>query len=268
VYTVQPGDTLSLIARDIYGEIGYWDEICAYNNLADCNTIEVGQEIRLPTLEEIGAGITSSATPAATATATPAGAAAAAAAATATATTTATSETAAPEETEVMTDTEVVTGTATTTATGTTTNSTSSSSSSSSVNLVAQLEAQGSFSMLVQALEAANLTSALQAAGPFTIFAPTDAAFENLPSGAFDQLLLNPTGQLTQILLFHVLPGSVATEDMSNGMQATTQQGESVNFEVAAGTVRVNGAAIVAPDIPASNGVIHAIDAVILPVGQ
>jgi uncharacterized surface protein with fasciclin (FAS1) repeats len=260
---VQPGDTLSLIARDIYGEIGLWDEICAYNNLADCNTIEVGQEIRLPTREEIGAGITSSATPAATAT--PAGAAAAAAAATATATAT-------PEvdETETMTDTEVVTGTTTTTATGTTTGTSGTATeddeeAGASVNLVAALEAAGSFNTLLEALEAANLTAALEDAGPFTIFAPTDTAFAGLPSGALDQLLANPTGQLTQILLFHVLPGTVMAEDIDNGMQATTQQGKAVGFEVAGTSVKINGANVVAPDIMASNGVIHGIDTVILP---
>jgi uncharacterized surface protein with fasciclin (FAS1) repeats len=264
VYVVQSGDTLSLIARDIYGEIGLWEEICAYNSLADCNSIEVGQEIRLPTREEINAGITSSATPAATATATPAGAAAAAAAA---ATATAT-----PEATETMTGTEVVTDTETTTATGTTTSTTGTSPSEATedseeagVNLVAALEAAGSFSTLLEALEAANLTAALEDAGPFTIFAPTDSAFEGLPSGALNQLLANPTGQLTQILLFHVLPGSVMAEDIDNGMQAVTQQGKSVGFEVSGTSVKINGANVVAPDIMASNGVIHGIDTVILP---
>jgi uncharacterized surface protein with fasciclin (FAS1) repeats len=268
VYTVAAGDTLSLIARDIYGEIGLWDEICAYNNLADCNTIEVGQEIRLPTREEIGAGIAPAATEAAT-TAPAGAAAAAAAAANATATPTATAE----AESEV-TDTEAVTGTATTTATGTTTStgttgtgdaSDDDETGGSEVNLVAALEAEGSFSTLVQALEAANLTAALEGAGPFTIFAPTDSAFAALPAGAMDQLLANPQGQLTQILLFHVLPGSVMSDDIDNGMQAVTQQGKSVGFEVAGTTIKVNSGTVIAPDITASNGVIHGIDMVILP---
>jgi uncharacterized surface protein with fasciclin (FAS1) repeats len=133
------------------------------------------------------------------------------------------------------------------------------------VNLVATLEAEGGFSTLIQALEAANLTAALEGAGPFTIFAPTDAAFAGLPAGALDQLLANPTGQLTQILLFHVLPGSVMSEDIDNGMQATTQQGKPVGFEVAGSAIKVNGATVTVPDITASNGVVHAIDTVILP---
>jgi uncharacterized surface protein with fasciclin (FAS1) repeats len=134
-----------------------------------------------------------------------------------------------------------------------------------SVNLVAALEAAGSFNTLVQALNAAGLTDALEGAGPFTIFAPTDAAFANLPAGALDQLLAQPNGQLTQILLFHVLPGRVTSADLTDGMQATTQQGKAVSFEVSGDSVKVNGATVTVPDIAATNGVIHAIDAVILP---
>jgi uncharacterized surface protein with fasciclin (FAS1) repeats len=70
---------------------------------------------------------------------------------------------------------------------------------------------------------------------------------------------------LTQILLFHVLPGTVLAEDIDNGMQATTQQGKTVGFEVTGGAVKVNGATVTVPDIAASNGVIHAINTVILP---
>ena len=253
VYVVQAGDTLSLIARDIYGEIGLWDEICAYNNIADCNSVEVGQEIRLPTQAEISAGIAAAATPAATAT--PAGVTGAAAAAAAAAT--ATEE---PDSGSAVTTTTGVTSTETTTDT-----EASSTTTASGVNLVEALEAQGSFGTLVQALEAAGLTTALEGSSDFTIFAPTDAAFASLPAGALDQLLANPTGQLTQILLFHVLPGRVATADIDNGMQAVTQQGKSVNFEVAGGSVKVNGATVAGPEIEASNGVIHAIDTVILP---
>lgn len=255
-YVVQSGDTISLIARDIYGDVSLWDELCAFNGLSDCNNIEVGQTLRLPTTAEIGAGITPAATtaPAAAATATPAGAAAAAAAA----------ATATPEASAAVTETATLTETATTTATSATTG-TGGTTAAAEVNLVAALEAQGSFSTLVRALEAANLTTALEGAGPYTIFAPTDAAFAGLPSGALDQLLANPTGQLTQILLFHILPGSVADADIEDGLQATTQQGKTVGFEVAGGAVKINGANIAGSEIVASNGVIHAIDAVILP---
>jgi uncharacterized surface protein with fasciclin (FAS1) repeats len=267
-YTVASGDTISLIARDIYGDISMWEGLCKFNALTDCNAIEVGQVLKLPTREQIGAGAAPAATkaPVAAATTAPVGAAAAAAAsATTTATTTATATaTATPKAT--ITSTESLTDTATTTETATTTNTKGAATTGSAVNLVSALEAQGSFTTLVQALEAANLTAALEGAGPFTIFAPTDAAFANLPSGALDQLLANPTGQLTQILLFHVLPGTVSSADIENGMQATTQQGKTVGFEVGAdGSIKINGAHVSVPDIVASNGVIHPIDTVILP---
>ena len=139
------------------------------------------------------------------------------------------------------------------------------SESATSVNLVAALEAAGSFTTLVKALTAAGLTEALEGVGPYTIFAPTDAAFAELPAGALDKLLENPSAQLTQILLFHVLSGKVMSAEITNGMSATTQEGKAVTFEVAGGAIKINGATVSTPDIEASNGVIHAIDAVILP---
>lgn len=281
-YTVQAGDTLSIIARDIYGDIGLWEELCSFNNLTDCNAIEVGQVLRLPTRDEIGAvGAAPVRTP------TPA----ATTASTTTTSTTTTEEeepTATPEpeeedatstgssttvtDTEEITATTPVTGTEPVSESDTPTETESMSNGSSagggSVNLIAELEAEGNFTTLVEALQAAGLDDALSDAGPFTIFAPTDAAFAALPSGAVDQLLSNPTGQLTQILLFHVLPGKVMAEDVTDGMQATTQQGKAVNFEVANGDIKVNGANVVVPDLEATNGVVHAIDAVILPPSE
>lgn len=260
-YVVQSGDTLSLIARDVYGDLSLWRDICAFNNLADCNVIEVGDTLNLPTQAQIGAGIAPSTTAAATPTP--------AATAQAVATPTSALSSGALTSTTTVTETETTTSTGTTTPTGTTTGTTGTGTTgtgtTATVDLVAALEAQGSFNTLVQALEAANLTAALEGAGPFTIFAPTDAAFAALPAGAMDQLLANPTGQLTQILLFHVLPGEVTTADITNGMQATTQQGKPVSFEVTGDTFKVNGATVVVPDIAATNGVIQAISAVILP---
>ncbi|HXF60575.1 MAG TPA: fasciclin domain-containing protein [Caldilineaceae bacterium] len=266
VYIVVAGDTLSLIARDIYGNMSYWRAICDYNNLANCDVIEVGDELRLPTLAEIDAGISPST--AAAATPTPAATAAAE-----------TEETETAEETEAgatgtVTGTGALTGTGTLTGTGATTETTGAGAtdetegdagSTATVDVIGAMEAAGSFNTLLQALEAAGLTDSLSLPGPFTIFAPTDAAFDNLPAGALEQLLANPTGQLTQILLFHVLPGEVMAADVTNGMSATTQQGKAVNFEVSGSNIKVNGANVVTPDIEATNGVVHAIDAVILP---
>lgn len=267
-YTVQAGDTLSLIARDIYGSIDLWRAICTFNNLTDCNNIEVGQVLQLPTTEQASSAATAStaattseaatseaATPAATATP----AASSSVTATAGGSVTGTAE---------VTSTTDVTGTADVTDTDTVTDTEASDAQAeeeASVNLIAALEAAGSFNTLVQSLNAAGLSDALEGAGPFTIFAPTDAAFANLPAGALDQLLAQPNGQLTQILLFHVLPGRVTSADLTDGMQATTQQGKAVNFEVSGDSVKVNGANVTVPNIAATNGVIHAIDAVILP---
>jgi LysM repeat protein len=162
-YVVKAGDTISLIARDIYGDVDLWDELCAFNNLSSCDAIEVGQELKLPTREQIGAGITPAATTAAataTSTPTPAGAAAAAAAAsgTTTATKTATpTASATPAASETLTETETLTDTGTTTATGATTSTTgstgSTSASTSGTNLIATLKAQGTFCMFVVAFE-------------------------------------------------------------------------------------------------------------------
>jgi uncharacterized surface protein with fasciclin (FAS1) repeats len=133
-------------------------------------------------------------------------------------------------------------------------------------SLIGTLEENSGFSTLLQALDAANLTTALETAGPFTMFAPTDAAFANLPAGALDQLLENPEGQLTQILLFHIVPGEYEIDDLENGMEITTQQGNSINVERSGDCdVLINGGRILTPDLSASNGIIHAIDTVILP---
>jgi uncharacterized surface protein with fasciclin (FAS1) repeats len=123
----------------------------------------------------------------------------------------------------------------------------------------------GGFETLVAAVEAAGLVDALKGEGPFTVFAPTDEAFAALPEGTLDALLADPSGDLTQILLYHVVSGEVMAADVSDGLEAETLQGDSVSFSVMGDAVKINEANIVATDIEASNGVIHVIDAVILP---
>lgn len=125
--------------------------------------------------------------------------------------------------------------------------------------------AAGDFSTLVAAVQAAGLVDALKGEGPFTVFAPTDAAFAKLPAGTVDALLADPQGDLTQILLYHVVPGKVMAADVTDGLEATTLQGKPVKFSVQDGKVMINDAAVVAADIETSNGVIHVIDSVILP---
>jgi uncharacterized surface protein with fasciclin (FAS1) repeats len=128
--------------------------------------------------------------------------------------------------------------------------------------------AAGSFTTLAAALDAAGLVETLKGEGPFTVFAPTDEAFAALPAGTVDALLADPTGDLTQILLYHVVPGKVMSTDLSDGMTATTVQGSDITITIADGAVKINDATVVTADIETSNGVIHVIDAVILPPAE
>ncbi len=270
-YTVQSGDTLSLIANDIYGKLSYWQDICDYNQLDNCDTIEVGDVLQLPALDELGTTATAPASTTSTATAADETTDTAATAVT----DTTAEEAPAVDATEAVTDTATTTDTADMTATDamTDTESTSTMADTGSTsdataadsNIMQQLEAAGNFTTLVNALQEAGLADALESAGPFTIFAPTDAAFDELPAGAMNSLLNDPTGYLTEILLFHVIDGEVTSSDIVDGEREVTQQGKSVGFEVTDNGIKVNGANIVLDDMAATNGVVHAIDAVILP---
>lgn len=131
-------------------------------------------------------------------------------------------------------------------------------------NIVETAVNAGDFNTLVAAVKAAGLVDTLSAEGPFTVFAPTDAAFAKLPAGTVDNLLANPD-KLRQILLYHVVPGKVTSDQVVNLTKATTAQGNDVKIQVADGVVRIDDASVVATDIVTSNGVIHVIDTVILP---
>jgi len=123
--------------------------------------------------------------------------------------------------------------------------------------------AAGDFKTLVKALTAADLVTTLKGKGPFTVFAPTDEAFAKLPPGALDALLADKT-KLTKVLTYHVVPGKVMAADVVKLDQAKTVEGSSVAISTTGG-VKVDRANVVKTDIPASNGVIHVIDAVIMP---
>lgn len=123
----------------------------------------------------------------------------------------------------------------------------------------------GNFTTLVAAVEAAGLVETLKGEGPFTVFAPTDAAFAALPAGTVEDLLKPENkDKLVAILTYHVVPGKVMSTDLSEGLKAATVQGGEVTITLEGGA-KVNGATISTADIEASNGVIHVIDAVILP---
>jgi uncharacterized surface protein with fasciclin (FAS1) repeats len=121
------------------------------------------------------------------------------------------------------------------------------------------------FNTLVAAVQAAGLVETLQGDGPFTVFAPTDAAFAALPEGTLDALLADPEA-LAEILTYHVVSGKVLAADVVGLTSATSVQGGNIAIEVVDGGVVLNGSAnVVATDVDASNGVVHVIDAVILP---
>ena len=124
----------------------------------------------------------------------------------------------------------------------------------------------GDFTTLAAALEAAGLIDTLKGDGPYTVFAPTDAAFAKLPAGTVENLLKPENkDQLVAILTYHVVPGKVTAAEVVELDSAGTVNGETIDITVLAEGVRVNQAAVVATDIDASNGVIHVIDEVILP---
>jgi uncharacterized surface protein with fasciclin (FAS1) repeats len=123
----------------------------------------------------------------------------------------------------------------------------------------------GSFTTLVAAVQAAGLVDTLKGPGPFTVFAPTDEAFAALPAGTVEDLLKPENlAKLQAVLTYHVVAGKVMSGDLSNGMTAATVQGADITI-MTEGGVKVNGANVVTADIEATNGVIHVIDAVILP---
>lgn len=121
------------------------------------------------------------------------------------------------------------------------------------------------FTTLVAAVQAAGLVDTLKGEGPFTVFAPTDAAFAALPARTVETLLKPENkDQLVSILTYHVVPGAVMSSDLTEGMMAATVQGANVTFTLDGGA-KVDDANITKADIAASNGVIHVIDKVIMP---
>jgi len=148
----------------------------------------------------------------------------------------------------------------------------SPSESMAGSDIVDTAVAAGDFTTLAAALEAAGLVETLKGEGPFTVFAPTDAAFAKLPAGTVETLLKDPKGDLTQILTYHVVPGKVLAADVVklDGQKVTTVQGGDLTVGVDGDKVSLTDAAgntvnVTATDIEASNGVIHVIDGVLMP---
>jgi uncharacterized surface protein with fasciclin (FAS1) repeats len=126
--------------------------------------------------------------------------------------------------------------------------------------------AAGSFTTLAKALQAADLVDTLKGKGPFTVFAPTDAAFAKLPPATLEDLLKPANkAKLRRILTYHVVPGRVTAADVVKLTSANAVSGDTITIKANGGSVMVDGAQVVKTDIDAANGVIHVIDSVILP---
>jgi len=133
-------------------------------------------------------------------------------------------------------------------------------------DIVAVAAGAGTFNTLLAAAEAAGLVEALRSEGPLTVFAPTDDAFARLPEGTVETLLKPENKKKLQaVLLYHVVEGEVTSDEVVELTSAKSLQGEMIEIRVDGGTVYVDEARVIKPDVKASNGVIHVIDAVILP---
>ncbi len=133
--------------------------------------------------------------------------------------------------------------------------------------IIETAEEAGSFTTLLAAVEAAGLTGTLSGEGPFTVFAPTDDAFAELPAGTVAALLEDPDGELKDVLLYHVVGDELMAAEVTSQPDAMTLLGKRLRFDTTEG-VMVDGAEVVTADIICSNGVIHVIDAVMLPKGN
>ncbi len=134
------------------------------------------------------------------------------------------------------------------------------------MNIVKTAIANGSFETLVAAVTAAELVDTLNGEGPFTVFAPVDAAFAALPEGTVATLILPENKEkLQSILTYHVVAGNVLSSDLSVGMVATTVNGASLTIRLEDGKVFVNDAEVVIADVLTDNGVVHAINTVLIP---
>jgi len=139
--------------------------------------------------------------------------------------------------------------------------------SAKAADIVDTAVAAGSFKTLVAAVQAAGLVDTLKGPGPFTVFAPTDAAFAKLPAGTVDTLLQPENkAKLTAILTYHVIPGKVMSKDIAGlKFETPTVEGAPVTIDATGKAVMVDSAKVVQADVVASNGVIHVIDTVIMP---
>lgn len=135
-----------------------------------------------------------------------------------------------------------------------------------SKNIVENAAGSADHTTLVAAVKAADLAGTLSGAGPFTVFAPTNAAFDKVPKATLESLLTpEKKADLSKILTYHVVPGAVKAADLKDGQKLTTVQGQELTVSVKDGKVMVNGATVTTADVISSNGVTHVVDGVLMP---
>lgn len=250
-YTVKAGDTLGTISSQAYGSTNYWSSICTANSLSNCDLIEVGDVLTIPSQADadayLGGGVpTPAATTEATAVATPAPTTDAMPGATATAT---------PEATAMPEATATAMPAATPAATAMP--EPTSDTVMMEDDLIEVAEDYEQLDILLLALDLAGLTTSVADGGPYTIFAPTNAAFASLPEARLDMLMAD-SELLADTLRYHVVSGKLMASDLATQTSLTTLHGG--NIEVSTnddGSLAVEGISIVTSDVEASNGVIH-----------
>ena len=253
-YTVQAGDTLGTISSQAYGSTVYWSSICTANSLSNCDIIEVGDVLTIPSQADAealrtGGGAptpvaTAAETPVATEEATPTATPDAMAEATATATPAATAE-AMPEATP------------TPTAAATAMPEPTSEAGAMEDDLIDVAGDYEQLDILLLALDLAGLTTSIADGGPYTIFAPTNAAFASLPEARLD-LLMADSDLLAETLKYHVVSGKLTASDLASQTSLTTLHGGTIDVGTSDdGSLTVEGTTIVTADVEASNGVIH-----------
>ena len=250
-YTVKAGDTLGTISSQAYGSTTYWSSICTANSLSNCDLIEVGDVLTIPSQADADAYLSGGVpTPAATADDTEV------------ATPTATAE-AMPETTATATPEATAMAEPTTTATpAATPAATAMPEPTSDAGMMEDdlIEVAGNYEqldILLLALDLAGLTTSIADGGPYTIFAPTNAAFASLPEARLDMLMAD-SELLADTLRFHVVSGKLKASDLATQTSLTTLHGGTIDVSTNDdGSLAVEGISIVTSDVEASNGVIH-----------
>jgi uncharacterized surface protein with fasciclin (FAS1) repeats len=226
-YTVQTGDTLGTISSRAYGSNAHWSAICNANSLANCDHIEVGAVLNIPTLAQTGVQQPGT-----------------------TATPVATADAMMPEPTaDAMTPEPTSEAMPEPTA----------EASPGLGNLVEVAEDYEDLDILLLALDLAGLSSTISDGGPYTIFAPTNAAFASLPETRLDTLMAD-SALLAETLRYHVVSGTLTSSDLASQTSLTTLEGSSISITTENGMLKVEGVSIVTSDVTASNGIIHFIN--------